>query len=62
METAFEGVWDRPAKKSKVNGIHGPLFYQLAFKKEFYPTKSERDVDGPPHSPVSQLKMWENED
>lgn len=33
-----------PIDKKKVLGIHGTLFYQLTFKKKFYPTKRESDL------------------
>lgn len=26
-------------KKATIHGIHGTLFYQLEFKKRYYPTK-----------------------
>ena len=59
QDTAFEGAWDRPIRKTQAQGIDGTLFYGLDHKKVYYPNKSERDVGGPPHSPVSHLKLWE---
>ncbi|NJK52830.1 MAG: hypothetical protein HC936_08330 [Leptolyngbyaceae cyanobacterium SU_3_3] len=37
-------MWKRRLKKPEINGIHGTLFYQLAEKKRFYPTKREIDL------------------
>lgn len=45
-------VWKRPIKKPNAIGIHGTLFYGLDKKKRYYPSKSEKDVEGPPHSPL----------
>ena len=52
---AFSGAWSRPVRKPDAQGIHGTLFYQLEYKKKFYPSKRESDVAGPPHSPVVWL-------
>ncbi len=48
-------VWSRLIKKPEVVGIHGTLFYELDQKKQFYPSKSEHDVAGPPNSPASNV-------
>jgi hypothetical protein len=37
-------LWDRPVDKKVVQGIHGTLFYQLTFKKRYYPTKRESEM------------------
>jgi hypothetical protein len=37
-------LWKRPVEKKAANGIHGTLFYQLLFKKCYYPTKREREM------------------
>ena len=37
-------LWDRPVDKKLVQGIHGTLFYQLANKKQYYPTKKESEM------------------
>lgn len=51
-ERAFSGAWARPVRKPDAQGIHGTLFYQLDYKKKYYPSKREGDVAGPPHSPA----------
>lgn len=38
-------LYEKRADKKKIHGIHGTLFYQLEFKKQFYPTKREADLD-----------------
>jgi hypothetical protein len=37
-------LWKRPVKKLNVEGIHGTLFYQLLYKKRYYPTKKESEM------------------
>lgn len=37
-------VWEREVKKPEVRGIHGTLFYELAYKKEYYPTKKSEEM------------------
>jgi len=41
-------MWDSREDKKRVHGIHGTLFYELDFKKEFYPTKRESEMTGRP--------------
>lgn len=47
FKRAFEGVWDRRLAKAKVNGIHGTLFYELEYKKEYYPTRKDSEAVNP---------------
>lgn len=37
-------VWLREVKKPDVIGIHGTFFYQLYWKKKFYPTKNDQEM------------------
>lgn len=37
-------LWAMPINKKAVQGIHGTLFYELEYKKEFYPTKRESEM------------------
>lgn len=39
-----EEIWKRRVDKKIANGIHGTLFYQLAHKKRYYPTKKEVEM------------------
>ncbi|HUI96912.1 MAG TPA: hypothetical protein VLX44_14230 [Xanthobacteraceae bacterium] len=48
-------VWKRRARKSEIVGIHGTLFYELAHKTKYYPTKKEEEmVTGIPHLSPSE--------
>lgn len=37
-------VWNHPVKKPDVLGIHGTLFYELLWKKKYYPTKRSEEL------------------
>jgi hypothetical protein len=37
-------LWTIPIDKKKVHGISGTLFYELDFKKKYYPTKKENEM------------------
>jgi hypothetical protein len=37
-------LWLSPQDKKYVQGIHGTLFYELEYKKQFYPTKKEDEM------------------
>jgi len=37
-------IWKRPVKKPEVTGIHGTLFYELLWKKKYYPTKKSGEM------------------
>ena len=37
-------AWQRIIDKKAVCGIHGTLFYELEFKKRFYPTKKDSEM------------------
>ncbi len=37
-------MWERPVDKKSVVGIHGTLFYELGYKKKYYPTKRESEM------------------
>ena len=54
MEKVFEGLWERCVKKTEVTGIHGTLFYELEFKKKYYPTKKEEDM-------LSAQETWDSD-
>lgn len=41
----LSGMWGHRVEKPDVRGIHGTLFYELEFKKRFYPNKRETDFD-----------------
>ena len=37
-------LWERRLDKKTISGIHGTLFYQLEFKRKYYPTKKEAEM------------------
>jgi hypothetical protein len=41
----FASIWKGKISRRSVNGIHGTLFFGLAHKHEFYPSKRETDLD-----------------
>ncbi|MDB5807083.1 MAG: hypothetical protein JWN73_4405 [Betaproteobacteria bacterium] len=47
VSAALTRMWTRPVRKSKAQGIHGILFYQLEEKKAYYPTRRDRDAVNP---------------
>lgn len=47
MNDIFTRIYKRPVKKSEAMGIHGTLFYELEYKKEYYPTRKDADARDP---------------
>ncbi len=41
----LDSLWKNRIEKANAMGIHGTLFYELLFKKEYYPNKRESDLD-----------------
>ncbi len=37
-------LWSKPVEKSQVKGIHGTIFYDLDYKKKYYPTKCNSEM------------------
>ena len=37
-------LWRRRQNKKEIQGLHGTLFYELAFKKKYYPTKKDNEA------------------
>jgi len=44
---ALERIWKRRIPKAKAAGIHGLLFYNLAQKKPYYPTRRDEEAVNP---------------
>jgi len=44
-EEILSPIWERRVDKKNILGLHGTLFYQMEFKKKFYPNKQESDLD-----------------
>jgi hypothetical protein len=47
LDAALNAIWKRSIEKSRVQGIHGTLFYELATKKVYYPTRRDREAINP---------------
>jgi len=47
LDLAFSEIWLRKVNKTKVNGIHGTLFYELEEKKIYYPNRRDCDAVNP---------------
>ena len=43
-------MWRSREDKKTVNGIHGTLFYELDYKKIYYPSKREAEMTGAPRA------------
>jgi hypothetical protein len=41
LDEASDRIWTRRIAKRDAMGIHGILFYELEYKKEFYPTRND---------------------
>ena len=50
-------IWDRPIEKKNAMGIHGTLFYELEYRKEYYSSKRERDID-PRYINAAERKLY----
>jgi hypothetical protein len=59
LEPVFTRLWKRRLLKPKALGIHGLLFYELEYKKRFYPTRrgEEAVADIAPHPPVQRQRI-----
>lgn len=44
---AFCNIWARRIQKAQACGIHGILFYQLDYKKDYYPTRKDEEARNP---------------
>jgi hypothetical protein len=44
LERVMSNVGKRPVEKPDVVGIHGTVFYELLWKKRFYPTKKNSEM------------------
>ena len=44
QEKLYDGFWGEPVDKKKVRGIHGTIFFELGYKKEYYPTKRDDEM------------------
>jgi hypothetical protein len=47
LDVAFNNIWKRRIKKSKANGVHGIIFYELEEKKIYYPSRQDEKAVNP---------------
>ena len=47
LDRAFDSIWQRRIPKLGAHGIHGLLFYELASKKAYYPTRKDEEAVNP---------------
>ena len=47
LDEAFGRIWKRRIPKRDAMGIHGILFYELAHKKAYYPTRKDEEAVNP---------------
>jgi hypothetical protein len=47
LNALFTLIWQRRVRKQDAAGIHGTLFYGLANKKQFYPTRRDDEAVNP---------------
>lgn len=43
-ESLYERLFEKTIEKKQVVGIHGTLFYEMDYKKDFYPIKRESEM------------------
>jgi len=47
LDEAFKRIWKRRIPKRDAMGIHGLLFYELEYKKQYYPTRRDEEAVNP---------------
>lgn len=47
LDRIFTEIWKRRIPKRDAMGIHGTLFYELDFKKPYYPTLRDEEAVNP---------------
>lgn len=47
LDAAFNNIWQRRIKKRDAQGIHGIIFYELAEKMIYYPTRKDEEATNP---------------
>jgi hypothetical protein len=52
LDAVFERIWTRRVEKSRANGIHGTIFFQLEERKMYYPTRRDYDAVNPNGTPL----------
>jgi hypothetical protein len=52
LDTAFNAIWKRRIRKRDAQGIHRIIFYELAQKMAYYPTRKDEEAINPGGSPL----------
>jgi hypothetical protein len=52
LDAALTRIWKRRIPKAKATGIHGVLFYELDYKKRYYPTRRDEEAVNPDGTPL----------
>ena len=47
VREALARLWKSRVRKPEVQGIHGTLFYGLAHKRKYYPTRRDEEATNP---------------
>jgi hypothetical protein len=47
LDAAFNSIWKRRIRKRDAQGIHGIVFYELAEKMAYYPTRKDEEAVNP---------------
>jgi hypothetical protein len=47
LDEAFSRIWKRRIAKRDAMGIHGQLFYEMNYKKKYYPTRIDEEAVNP---------------
>jgi|SRR5580658_6017184 hypothetical protein len=47
LDEAFTRIWKRRVPNRDAMGIHGTLFYELDYKKQYFPTRREEEACNP---------------
>ena len=50
-------IWERPIEKKNAKGIHGTIFYEMGYRKAYYSSKRERDID-PRYINAAERKLY----
>jgi len=57
LDPLFRRLWACPVLRSKARGIHGILFYELAAKMRYYPTRRDSDLDASGRSVLVRTEL-----
>jgi hypothetical protein len=47
IDRVFAEIWKRRVKKADILGLHGTLFYEMEYKKVYYPSRRDEEAINP---------------